>query len=587
MGEGSKVIHKRRKIILATVGVLTLNALLSITLTNVTPDHAGTQTTSWNEIFIYARQFSILMYVLYLSTLFEKAAKMERRIVEFTVAHADIIFLCVIFIYLALYEIYCAYFLDYYISPDSSMYMREASSILEGNGFYVDKLAGYDTWFANWPIGYPALIAFFTLISGHSVYLASKLLAIALVGAGLFALYLRFKEDAWIFSLIYLNIGFLSIYVYTWSENPFIFSLIIWGIALSAIVEEPEPKRRWYVITVLGILGAFLTRYFGIVTILFTGFCLLLYILNYLVKNRDAVVLSKIKALFCVEIVSSVLSGLYLFMNRIMAGRISGVERLSWNDDYNELIDNLYNALTREISNATRVDIVSLMPGFYPQGRATVVILLLVVLWIVFHRNYQKEKRLDYKIIFSGAGFFYYLVFIIVRFHSSMDDFNLRFFAPAGMMISIGILGLIKDKFKGGIKKFQIVMCLFLSVLCVGLIQNIKYCTIETSAYYTSYEQLMNSVASVHSKGVILNCADESAYQLMAFRPDIMSSGQITYDDTMETIISRYDKSDSIWIRRDVLNQIINDKNYSTEIRNAFSQYVEDGADEMEYIQVY
>lgn len=585
MKEQDKVLKKKKNIILATVMLLVLNAVLIIPLTNVTPDQTGIQTTSWHKIFIHVRQFSFLMYIIYLFSLFEKTAKIEKRIVEFIVAHIDIIFLCTIFVYLAIYELYTAYFAHYFISPDSSNYMREASAILEGNGFYVDKLAGYDTWFANWPIGYPVLIAFFTFISGKSVYFASKLLSIALVGFGLLVLYLRFKKDAWIFSLIYLNVGFLKIYGYTWSENPFILNLIIWGIAISAIIEEVLPKKRWYVIMTFGILGAFLTRYFGIVTILFTGLCILLYIIYYFGANRSILVLSKIKGLLCAEIFSSAIIGLYLTMNRIMGGQSSGVNRLAWWDDYNTLITNLYEALTAELFNATRVDILSLMQDYYPQSRAVAVILFLGVLTYVLIKNYRNEKRFDYKTIFVGAGVFYYLLFIVIRFYSSMDDFNHRFFAPAGMMVSIGVLGLIKDRFQGKLKNIQIVICLFLFVLCGGLIQNIMHCTTETSAYYIFYDKVVSPVESIPSKGMILNYSD--GYHLRAFRPDIMTNGQIAYDDTMDTIVLKYDKSDSIWIQRNVLNAIVNDENYSEEIRNSFSQYVVEGADEMEYIQIY
>lgn len=585
MEEANRILQRKRAIILATLGLLILNAALSITLTNVTPDQTGTQTTNWSEIFICIRPFSILLYIIYLLSLFEKTFAIEQKIVLFVVKHINDIFLCVIFVYLALYEMYNAYFADYFISVDSSSYMREVSNLLEGNGFYCDKLAGYDTWFASWPIGYPVLVALFTFISGHSVYLGSKLLSIALVGLGLIILRIRFKEDAWIFSLIYLNIGFLNIYKYTWSENPFIFCIMIWGISLGVIVEEKAPEKQWYVVTALGILAAFLTRYFGIVTILFTGFCLMLYILYYIIKDKNAFILTKIKGLLCVEMVSSIVVVLYLFMNQTMGGSISGVDRKLWWDDYNNLINNLYNALMTEIFNATRIDIISLMPNVYSQGGAAVIILFLVVLTIILIKSYQKEKLIDYKIVFIGAGIFYYIIFIIVRFYSSMDNFSYRFFAPAGMMVSVGVLGLIKDKFGERLKKIQIVICIFLLILCCDFVKSIKYYTIETSAYHIFYNQVVEAVASIPSKGIILNYNGE--YQLEAFRPDIMVYGRIAYDDTLETIISKYEKSTSIWIQRDVLNAIINDENYSAEIRNTFSQYVIEGANKEEYIRIY
>lgn len=589
--EKNNRISLKVKSALATLGVIVFNLMLSVSLTNVMPGQQGIQATSWNEIFIYARPFSVVVYVLYLLSLFEKTVDIGKRIVLFVMTYMDVIFLCVVFLYLALYEIYVAYYRDCYISPDSSFYMREAANLLAGNGFYGDKLAGYDAWFANWPIGYPALIAVFSLIFRCNIYLSSKLLSIALVGLGLLVLRLRFKKDAWIFSLIYFNAGFLGIYIYTWSENPFILSLIIWGSGLAAIVEDPLPAKRWYFITTLGILGACLTRYFGIVTILFTFLCLLLYILYYVIKGRNPFVLCKIKGLLRVEISSSVTMGLYLLMNRAMSGRMTGVARQEWWDDYSALIDNLYNALIAEITNATRVDIASFIPNV-KRGRAAVILFLLSVLVIGLVKNYRREKKLDYKTIFIGAGIFYYLVFILVRFHSSMDTFSFRFFAPAGMMVSIGVFGLIKDKLENRLKSIQVVICLFLCILCGCLMQNIRSCTIETSAYRAVYSDITEFNAIIPSKGIILNY--DGSYLLYAFRPDIMidrpdtvADGRILYHDTMETIIQKYDKSDSIWIRREILNAIINDENYSDEIRNTFSQYVVEGADGNEYVQLH
>lgn len=166
-----------------------------------------------------------------------------------------------------------------------------------------------------------------------------------------------------------------------------------------------------------------------------------------------------------------------------------------------------------------------------------------------------------------------------------MDDFSYRFFAPAGMMVSIGVLGLIKDKFNGRLKRIQMVMCLFLFILCAGIAQKLGGYTADTSAFHVFYNQVVETVASIPPKGIVLNY--DGAYQLAAFRPDIMINGHITYEDTMEEIALRYAESDSIWIRRGVLNMIVNSGDYSDEIRNTFLQYVDEGASEDEYIQVY
>lgn len=59
--------------------------------------------------------------------------------------------------------------------------MREAENLVQGNGFQYDGIAGYRSWFANWPILYPVMIAGVMLITGANAYLASKIVAMVTV----------------------------------------------------------------------------------------------------------------------------------------------------------------------------------------------------------------------------------------------------------------------------------------------------------------------------------------------------------------------------------------------------------------------
>ena len=51
----------------------------------------------------------------------------------------------------------------------------------EGLWLNYDGMAGYDSWFANWPILYPAMITIVMAVTGANAYLASKILAMVLV----------------------------------------------------------------------------------------------------------------------------------------------------------------------------------------------------------------------------------------------------------------------------------------------------------------------------------------------------------------------------------------------------------------------
>jgi hypothetical protein len=181
--------------------------------------------------------------------------------------------------YLALYEIYYAYCEGVFISLDSSNYLREAISIVNGYGFNYNELAGQESWFATWPIRYPGLIALVNRVAGHNAYFASKILSILLVFVGMFILYQHFKQKAWIIFLIYCNAGFLRIYKYTCSENPFILYLMLYTLVLSEIICSHNLRKRQYVYWGIFSCLTFLMRYFGIITVIITAFVIVVYLL--------------------------------------------------------------------------------------------------------------------------------------------------------------------------------------------------------------------------------------------------------------------------------------------------------------------
>ena len=134
-----------------------------------------------------------------------------------------------------------AYLKGAYISADSAGYLREAVNLTAGYGFSYDGLAGYDTWFANWPILYPVLIAAVMLITGAEAYLASKIVAMVTAGLILVLLYKCFGKDAWLYGLCLTNIGYLNLSYYTWSEIPFMLFLLCFALLFARILQEERP----------------------------------------------------------------------------------------------------------------------------------------------------------------------------------------------------------------------------------------------------------------------------------------------------------------------------------------------------------
>ena len=103
-----------------------------------------------------------------------------------------------------------------YLTSDSTNYLILAQNLIDGNGYYVTSLNWFGdgngqgrVLFAIWPIGYPTFIAFVAKLTGLSVFWASKLLNILLIGIILAMFRLMFKQNASTYGLIF----FFSAYI--------------------------------------------------------------------------------------------------------------------------------------------------------------------------------------------------------------------------------------------------------------------------------------------------------------------------------------------------------------------------------------
>ena len=236
-----------------------------------------------------------------------------------------------------------------------------AVNLVAGNGFSCDGLAGYDTWFANWPILYPALIAAAMLLTGAKAYLAPKIVAIITDGLILLLLRKCFGKDAWLYGLCLTNIGYLNLSYYTWSEIPFILFLLCIGFGKD--FKEEHPAALWYAALGLSGVGCFLTRYYEIFVWIMTGLYLLCLLVLYR-KKKERQIWDKAVKLAVTALVSGGLSMAYLLLNKTMNGMASGVSRIMWWDDYRALIEDLIESLLTEFFNIFSVQILEVIEGF-------------------------------------------------------------------------------------------------------------------------------------------------------------------------------------------------------------------------------
>ncbi|GAA0486983.1 hypothetical protein GCM10008986_10520 [Salinibacillus aidingensis] len=121
---------------------------------------------------------------------------------------------------------------DGYVSSDSAHYLQMALNLLHGNGMttpsYVPDIS---TYFATWPVGYPVLIAGISFLTGISVFWASKLVNLIMLGLSFVLIKRLFKARAPVVVMIFFISTFTVDFSYTWSEVPFFFGMI-WRFTL-------------------------------------------------------------------------------------------------------------------------------------------------------------------------------------------------------------------------------------------------------------------------------------------------------------------------------------------------------------------
>jgi len=129
-----------------------------------------------------------------------------------------------------------------YLSYDSASYLGVAENILLGNGLFVSNEGRFDAhqeYFAIQPIGYPLMIYAVAELFDISTFLASKLLNVSFFLGCMAVISTSFGRNGPILALVMAFGGTLQIFSYTWSEVPFIFSLICFS-ALTANVLLPN-----------------------------------------------------------------------------------------------------------------------------------------------------------------------------------------------------------------------------------------------------------------------------------------------------------------------------------------------------------
>lgn len=471
-----------------------------------------------------------------------------------------------------------AYLKGVYITSDSAGYLREAVNLVNGQGFYYDGMAGFNSWFANWPILYPALIAFVMLITGANAYLASKILSMITVGLILIVIRICYKKDAYVYALCLTNIGFLSLTYYTWSEIPFILFMLCFALVLAQILKEEKPGKKWYVLLGMAGLSCFLMRYYGIYVWIVAGLYLLLLLNNYR-KEKDKRVLGKALGITISAFITGCLSLAYLLMNKIMNGMASGVSRSLWWDDYEKLTNDLIESLLTEFFNIFSLQIPQLIENFPFNMKALVLAVILIGFVLLIKKNCRHFTR---ESVMITMAVMYYVIFIGIRYVSSMDTFYFRFFEPGSFLLCMGIMGLLLPSLRGkrGFHYFGGAVTALIVIAAISVFEN-GGMDINNSYYKSLTKTWDAAYAEIPEKSVII--FNDIDFRSSYYRPDVVD-GMINPEDTFETLGTRYYGSDYLCIRAEFVKTMLEEGDYDISICSQLERGLNDLGENEEFV---
>lgn len=544
-------------------GTETLESAISLGVDVVEPVEI-----TFGEIFYFSEFFCPVAAIILIFIIIFGYEKVLAFIKKIPVAlwirkYGNDLFLLLLFISICISIFSRAYLKGVYITSDSAGYLREAVNLVNGNGFYYDGIAGYQSWFANWPIAYPAMIALVMAVTNVNAYLASKILSMMIVGLILLMLRFCFKKDAWVYALCLTNTGFLSLTYYTWSELPFMLFLLCFALILAKILGEKKPGGKWYVLLGGTGLCCFLTRYYGIYVWIVVGGYLLILFYCYR-KERDKTLLHKMTGLTITAFVSGCLSLAYLMMNKAMNGLASGVSRSLWWDDYEKLTDDLIESLLTEIFHVFSLQIPQLIESFPFDMKLLFLVVVFVGLIMFVGRNCRHFTR---ESVMITMAVLYYVIFIGIRYVSSMDTFYFRFFEPASFLFCLGMIGLLLPYLRGK-RSFLYFGGAVTALIIIAVLSVFKNKGMDLdNSYYAGLTKKWESVyGEIPEKSVIIfNDIDfRSAY----YRPDVID-GTINPDDTLESIQSRYYGSDYLCLRVEFAKTMLEEGEYDESIRQS------------------
>ncbi len=451
-----------------------------------------------------------------------------------------------------------------YMSGDSYNYLRLSGRIIEGHGFFLPSNGrenAVERWFAIWPVGYPILISAVAMSLGVSTFLASKILNIILIFLSIFSLYIALGRKGLIASFILLTASSLRNYTMTWSEAPFLTSLIILCLFLGKIINRDfELKNYNLVILFFLLILPFLFRYVGLFVVAPT--CLVAIYLFFQGRKRESIftlVVTFFSLTFCI---------IYLINNFQLTGYITGMERPPTYGENRFLLSNLIKSILQEF--------ILIVPSWDKKNLIQNVVVgawilfSLFILFIIF-KNIKQERNIrnvnSFSNLFIIFGFIYLCAIIFLRWSSNFSHlgFTHRLLNPGFALIFIGFFLWVLDKSKKENK--PVIIFAFVTVVLVAT--GNLYSNISKYGLNTNYSIHINKMKKIYAKlpddAVVIFGGRELKY----LRPSIKIASPKTISDsknneTWTDFLSDLEKSAPIFI--ETHNRLNNYSNYHESV---------------------
>ena len=178
----------------------------------------------------------------------------------------------------------------------------------------------------------------------------------------------------------------------------------------------------------------------------------------------------------------------------------------------------------------------------------------------------------------------YYIIFIGIRYVSSMDTFYFRFFEPATFILSIGLVGLILPYLRGK-KGFHYFAAVVTTIMCMAVISLFQNGSMEAeNSYYVSLtKQWDDAYAEIPEKSVVI--FSNIDFRASWYRPDVVE-GEILPENTYADLQNIYAGSDYMCVRAEDAATMVEEGDYDKSVKAALYQGLEEKCADSEYIVI-